>query len=62
MHLAKVKLKAAHLSENLLAWQKLFLEDAKKLLISTKTEEYLLLLGKTLLIKNTGTFVGFFSF
>lgn len=40
MHLAKVKLKPAHLSENLLTWQNPFLEDPKKLLISTKTEEY----------------------
>lgn len=41
MHLAKVKLKAAHLSENPLTWQNSFFsEDPKKLLISTKTDEY----------------------
>lgn len=40
MHLAKVKLKVAHLSENLLTWQNpFFLEDPKKLLISTNTKE-----------------------
>lgn len=36
-----MRLKVEHLSENLLTWQRaFFLEDHKKLLISTETEEY----------------------